>query len=105
MDREQQRSMIHDDLLGGIETNATECRVVRVSLFAGMAAAVGRRSVELPWEGGSAAALRTRLAAEFPTLAPLLARSAVAIGDTYVADDAAVPFDANVAIIPPVSGG
>ena len=105
MDREQQRSMIHDDLLGGIETNAPECSVVRISLFAGMAAAVGRRSLELPWEGGSAAALRARLAAEFPTLAPLLARSAVAIGDTYVADYAAVPVGADAAIIPPVSGG
>ncbi len=78
---------------------------LRVSLFAGMAAAIGRRSVELAWEGGTAATLRSRLAAECPTIAPLLARSTVAIGDRYVTDDAQVPCDADVAIIPPVSGG
>jgi len=70
-----------------------------------MAAAIGRRSLELAWEGGTAAALRSRLADEFPALAPLLTRSAVAIGDAYVTDDAVVPHGADVAIIPPVSGG
>ena len=79
--------------------------MIHVGLFAGMAATIGRRSVELAWEGGTAAALRSRLAAEFPPIAPLLARSAVAIGDAYVTDDARVPCGADVAIIPPVSGG
>jgi len=51
------------------------------------------------------AALRSRLVAEFPSIAPLLARSTVAIGDAYVTDDAVVPRGALVAIIPPVSGG
>jgi molybdopterin converting factor small subunit len=49
--------------------------------------------------------LRSRLAAEFPPIAPLLARSAVAIGAGYVTDDSQVPCGADVAIIPPVSGG
>lgn len=79
--------------------------LLRIRLFAGMAAATGLRSLELAWEGGTAAALRSRLAADFPTVAPLLARSAVAIGDAYVADHAVVPAGADVAIIPPVSGG
>ena len=78
---------------------------LHVSLFAGMAAAVGRRSLDLDWEDDTAAALRSRLGAEFPAIAPLLARSAVAIGDAYVADDAVVPCGSDVAIIPPVSGG
>ncbi len=78
---------------------------LRISLFAGMAALVGRRSVELAWEGGTVASLRSGLAKEFPAIAPLLARSAVAIGDCYVADDAIVPGGTDVAIIPPVSGG
>lgn len=78
---------------------------LRISLFAGMAAEVGRRSVELAWENGTAATLRGRLASEFPAIAPLLARSAVAIGDAYVSDDTRVPCGADVAIIPPVSGG
>ena len=84
---------------------ATHADTVRISLFAGMAAAIGCRSLELAWEGGTAAALRSRLIAEHPTLAPLLARSAVAIGDAYVADDTMVHPGADVAIIPPVSGG
>jgi molybdopterin converting factor small subunit len=78
---------------------------IRISLFAGMADVIGSRSVELAWEGGTAAALRSRLAAEFPPIAPLLARSAVAIGDAYVTDEVPVPPGADVAIIPPVSGG
>ena len=84
---------------------ATPADLVRISLFAGMAAAIGSRSLEVAWEGGTAAALRSLLIAEHPTLAPLLARSAVAIGDAYVTDDAVVPPRADVAIIPPVSGG
>ncbi len=51
------------------------------------------------------AELRGRLAAACPELAGLLARSAVAIGDSYAADDEAVAAHADVAIIPPVSGG
>lgn len=78
---------------------------LRIRLFAGMAAATGRRSVELAWTEGTAAELRRRLAGELPAIAPLLARSAVAIGDAYVGDDTPVPSGADVAIIPPVSGG
>lgn len=78
---------------------------LRIALFAGMAEAAGRRAVELPWQGGTVAELRGRLAAACPELAGLLARSAVAIGDRYAADDEAVAAHADVAIIPPVSGG
>ena len=79
--------------------------MVRVGLFAGMAEAVGCRMVEIAWTGGTAAALRQRLAEEFPAVAALVARSAVAVGDAYVTDDAPVPAGVEVAIIPPVSGG
>ncbi len=78
---------------------------LHVRLFAGMAEAAGRRAVEIGWDGATVATLRRRLAAEFPALAPLLARSAVAIGDAYVTDETPVPAGADVAIIPPVSGG
>jgi len=78
---------------------------VRIALFAGMAEAAGRRCLDIAWDGGSAAALRRRLADELPHLAPLLARSAVAIGDAYVTDDTPIPAGSDVAIIPPVSGG
>lgn len=84
---------------------STAADTLRISLFAGMADAIGRRAVDLAWQGGTASTLRGRLAAEFPAIAPLLARSAVAIGDAYVDDDSPVPCGADVAIIPPVSGG
>jgi molybdopterin synthase catalytic subunit len=76
-----------------------------VGLFAGMAEAAGRRQVEIVWNGGTVAELKSRLAAELPAIAPLLARSAVAVGSAYAPDDTPVPPGAAVAIIPPVSGG
>lgn len=79
--------------------------MVRIGLFAGMAEAAGRRSVEIPWTAGTVAQLKARLAAEVPVIAPLLARSAVAIGAAYAPDDAPVSPGSDIAIIPPVSGG
>ncbi len=78
---------------------------IRVALFAGMADLAGVRAVSLPWRGGTVADLRRSLAAAYPALGPLLDRSAVAVGAAYVRDDAAVTSAADVAIIPPVSGG
>ena len=78
---------------------------LRVGLFAGMAEAAGRRSVEIPWTGGTIAELKARLAAALPEIAPLLSRSAVAIGTAYAPHDTPVPPGAEIAIIPPVSGG
>lgn len=84
---------------------SAQAGTVRVGLFAGMAEAVGCRMVEIAWTGGTASALRQQLAEEFPAVATLVARSAVAVGDAYITDDAPVPAGAEVAIIPPVSGG
>lgn len=83
----------------------SEMTRLRVALFAGMAEAAGRRSIELAWEGGTVGDLRIRLAAACPAIESLLARSGVALGDRYARDDEAVPAAAEVAIIPPVSGG
>lgn len=78
---------------------------VRVSLFAGLAAAAGTRQVEIPWHGGTAADLRAAVAAAVPAAAALVEKSAVAIGNDYAADGSAVAAGAEIAIIPPVSGG
>ena len=78
---------------------------LRVALFAGMAEAAGRRTVEVAWTGGTVADLRRTLAAACPELGPLLARSAVARGDRYVADSEPIAAGDDVAVIPPVSGG
>jgi molybdopterin converting factor small subunit len=79
--------------------------VLRVALFAGMAEAAGTRVAEIDWRGGSVGDLRADLEAAYPAVGPLLARSAVAIGNRYATDDTAVPAAEDVAIIPPVSGG
>jgi len=78
---------------------------VRIAVFAGMAELAGRRLIELPWCGGTVADLRRILAAAHPKLEALLARSAVAIGNRYATDGEQVGAGADVAIIPPVSGG
>jgi molybdopterin converting factor small subunit len=78
---------------------------LRIALFAGMAELAGTRAAEIPWRGGIVADLRAAVAAEYPAIRPLLDRSAVAIASRYAADDVEVPPAADVAIIPPVSGG
>jgi molybdopterin converting factor small subunit len=78
---------------------------LRVSLFAGMAELVGTRIIEIPWAGGTVHEVRNAIIASHPGLESLLARSAVAIGDRYATADEPVSQGADVAIIPPVSGG
>lgn len=80
--------------------------MVRVALFAGMAEAAGCREAEIEWPGGTVADLKAALGRRWPAIAPLLARSAVAVGGRYAADDLIVGVGtADVAVIPPVSGG
>ena len=79
--------------------------MIVVHLFAGMAEAAGMRRLELEWQGGTVGELRRAVAARLPAIAELLSRSAVAVGDAYAPDTLAVPVTADVAIIPPVSGG
>lgn len=76
-----------------------------VVLFAGMAEALGARRIELPWTGGTVGDLRRVVAAAHPTIAPLLARSAVCVAGLYAPDGQSLPVGADVALIPPVSGG
>ena len=61
-------------------------------------------NMDLP-PGATVADLRRRLAAAYPALREFLPRCAIAVGDDFAADEAIVPNDAEVAIIPPVSGG
>jgi molybdopterin converting factor subunit 1 len=61
-------------------------------------------AVELP-PAATVAALRAALAARHPSLAPLLARSAVAVNHDFAGDDRPLAPADEVAVIPPVSGG
>jgi molybdopterin synthase catalytic subunit len=79
---------------------------ITVHLFAAARDLVGRptASVELP-AGATVADLRTGLSNRFPALAPLLARSAVAVNQEYAEDSAMLSPGDELAVIPPVSGG
>jgi molybdopterin converting factor subunit 1 len=80
--------------------------IVHVRLFARARDLAGADSVavDLP-EGSTVADLRRRLAADFPALAALLARSALAVESEFAADSLVLPANAEIALLPPVSGG
>ena len=60
--------------------------------------------IELP-DGATVADLRRRLAADYPALSSLLERSALAVENEFAVDSLVLPDGAEVALLPPVSGG
>jgi molybdopterin converting factor subunit 1 len=78
----------------------------RVLLFASAQDLAGTRSItlEVP-EGATVAELRRRLAAAKPALTALLERSALAVNGEFAADDNMLSPTAEIALLPPVSGG
>ena len=79
---------------------------VTVRMFARGRDLAGRDavSVVLP-EGANVGALRRQLAADVPALAGLIARSVFAVGGEFAEDGHVISPGAEVALIPPVSGG
>ncbi len=77
-----------------------------IQLFAGARelAGQGQLEVELP-EEATVEQLRAALLADCPTLAPLLPHALFAINTNYATDETKVPDNAEIACIPPVSGG
>jgi molybdopterin synthase catalytic subunit len=77
-----------------------------VLLFAAARDLAGAESatVELPSDA-TAGQLRAALARDFPALAALLAKSAVAVNHDFADDDRVLTPGDEVAVIPPVSGG
>jgi molybdopterin converting factor subunit 1 len=77
-----------------------------VRLFARAKDLAGVESVrlELP-AGATVAELRRRLADEVPALAGLLGRCAIAVNNEFAEDGILLPAGAEVAVLPPVSGG
>jgi molybdopterin converting factor small subunit len=79
---------------------------VRVRLFAMARQRVGSPEVVLDWiEPFTVGALKRALAAAYPDLAPIVPSSMIAVAGEYASDDDAIPPGAEVAVIPPVSGG
>lgn len=77
-----------------------------VKLFAAARDLAGgdQLAVELP-TGATVGELRERLRQECPSLGPLLAHAMFAVDAAYVTDDSPVSPNAEIACIPPVSGG
>jgi molybdopterin converting factor subunit 1 len=79
---------------------------IQVHLFARARdlAGMNKLILEAP-TGVTAVELRRLIAEASPALAGLLARSALAINDDFAEDSTVVPADAEIAVLPPVSGG
>jgi molybdopterin converting factor subunit 1 len=60
--------------------------------------------VALP-AGATVRELRRRIGDAYPALRGLLERSALAVNDEFTEDGVTVPQGAEVALLPPVSGG
>ena len=79
---------------------------VTVLFFAAARELAGAESlpVELP-PRATVAALRAELARRMPSLAGLLAKSALAVNHDFAQDERVLLATDEVAVIPPVSGG
>jgi MoaE-MoaD fusion protein len=78
---------------------------VRILYFAAARDAAGAASETLDSAPATVAELRRALAAARPGLARVLPRCRIAVDQEFVDDAAAVPDGAEVAVVPPVSGG
>ena len=78
---------------------------VTVLYFAVAREAAGAGSESLPEAPPTVAALRSALEARHPGLARILPRCRIAVGQEFAQDGDPVPDGAEVAVIPPVSGG
>jgi molybdopterin converting factor subunit 1 len=80
--------------------------VVHVKLFALAAERAGAAQVAIALEPGATVAdLRHQLAVACPALESLLPHVLIAVNARYVGDNTIIPVGAELACIPPVSGG
>jgi molybdopterin converting factor subunit 1 len=79
---------------------------VRIRLFAAARQAAGCDSldIELP-DQADVAQLRRELSRQLPEISELISRATFALGTEYATDTAKIAPGADVALIPPVSGG
>jgi molybdopterin converting factor subunit 1 len=79
---------------------------VTVRLFALARQRVGSPEVTLDLPApATVGALKREFAAAYPDLAPLMPALMIAVAGEYASDDLPIPPGAEVAAIPPVSGG
>lgn len=79
---------------------------VTVKLFAGARELAGQEQIEVDLPPAAQIShLREALVAECPDLSPLIPHALFAINTNYATDETPVPDQAEIACIPPVSGG
>jgi molybdopterin converting factor subunit 1 len=79
---------------------------MNVLLFARAKDLIGADRVEITGPApATVGELRRRLMRQYPHLAGLLEKSAFAVDDEFAEDQAPIPAAAEVALLPPVSGG
>jgi len=79
---------------------------MKVLLFARARDLIGADRVEVAEpEPATVGELRRRLVQQYPNVAGLLEKSAFAVNDEFADDRAVIPLEAEVALLPPVSGG
>lgn len=79
---------------------------MQVKLFARARELAGTATIEVNVPAPATVAdLRRQLAMQHPALASLLTRSALAINGEFADDSLPIPADAEIALLPPVSGG
>lgn len=80
--------------------------MITVHFYAGLRELAKVPRLELPWsEDMTVASLCSHLCSNYPALASLLMRSRFAVNDQLVNNVDMIPDHAEVAILPPVSGG
>jgi molybdopterin converting factor subunit 1 len=67
-------------------------------------AGVRQSVLELP-EGITVGELKIMLQEHFPAIKPVLTNALIAVNREYALDDKLIPFEAEIALFPPVSGG
>jgi molybdopterin converting factor subunit 1 len=79
---------------------------IRVRLFAVARQAAGTDSIEIELpEGADVGQLRRAMAARVPGLGAIVDQLRFAVDEEFAGDDTKIPPTADVACIPPVSGG
>jgi len=79
---------------------------LEVRLFAMAKEQAGRPTVEVELPHGARVAdLRAAIGHRLPALAPLLAKTMIAVDEEYAGDDHVLAPGSRIAVIPPVSGG
>src|SRR5947209_2957795 len=79
---------------------------ISLRFFASIREAMGRREMGFEIdEGATVEQLKDRLGCDYPVLQPMMQTVVCAIDDEYVSSDEKLRAGAEVALIPPVSGG